>query len=87
MVGRGGIPQVNKFELVASDAPHPLLPASDIWWGGGVYSEVQCIMDNGHIGSPHLWTEWRTDTTENITFANQLAGGKNNYGKKWAANI
>ena len=31
--------------------------------GGGGYSEIQCIMGNGHIGPP-LWT----DMTENITF-------------------
>ena len=30
---------------------------------GTLYSEVQCIMDNGHIG-----THRQTDTTENITF-------------------
>ena len=31
---------------------------------GGVYSEVQCIIGNGHIMGLRLWT----DTTENITF-------------------
>ena len=35
------------------------------WDGGGaLYCEVQCIMGNGHMGTPSLWT----DTTENITF-------------------
>ena len=34
--------------------------------GEGLYSEVQCIMGNGHMGTP-LWTEWWTDTYENIT--------------------
>ena len=36
------------------------------WVPGGLYSEVQCIMGNGHMGpaSPSL----RIDTTENVTF-------------------
>ena len=33
----------------------------------GLYSKVQCIMGNGHIGIP-LCTDRPTDTTENITF-------------------
>ena len=36
-----------------------------------LYSGIQCIMGNGHMG-PHLsvgrMTDWRTDVTENITF-------------------
>ena len=32
--------------------------------GGGLYSEVQCIMGNGHIGTPYE----QTDTSENIIF-------------------
>ena len=35
--------------------------------GGFLYSEVQCIMVNGHMGPPPLPFE-ETDTTENITF-------------------
>ena len=35
--------------------------------GGKLYSEVQCIMGNGHMGILTLWTEWQTDTCENIT--------------------
>ena len=72
---RGG-PQMNKFEQVSSDG-HQMSQAGGRVWGGGnvwypgwtdLYSEVQCIMGNGHIwGAPPL-TEWRTDTTENITF-------------------
>ena len=31
---------------------------------GGSYNEVQCIMDNGHMGTPCE----QTDTTDNITF-------------------
>ena len=33
---------------------------------GGLYSEVQCIMGNGHMGSPC----GQTDARENITFHN-----------------
>ena len=34
---------------------------------GDMYSEVKCIMDNGHMGHCSLSHE-QTDTTENITF-------------------
>ena len=34
---------------------------------GDMYSEVKCIMDNGHMGPCSLSHE-QTDTTENITF-------------------
>ena len=35
------------------------------WKGAGaLYSEVQCIMGNGHMESPH----GQTDSNENITF-------------------
>ena len=48
-------------------------PMSEVGGGGGgcpmadvcgsMYSEVQCIMGNGHIGSspPPQWTDWLTD--------------------------
>ena len=36
--------------------------------GGELYSEIQCILGNIYMGSSLLWTEWRADTTENITF-------------------
>ena len=37
---------------------------------GALYSEVQCIMGNCHMGTPSVdrMTYYRTDTTENITF-------------------
>ena len=45
--------------------------------GGALYSEVQCIMGNGHMWNPPLVNRQR-DTTENITFPQpSLAGGKN----------
>ena len=40
------------------------VPCSEVWGRGGAYSEVQCIMDNDHMGSPCE----QTDTIENITF-------------------
>ena len=36
--------------------------------GGFMYSEVQCIMGNGHMGHPCGQTEWQTHVTENIAF-------------------
>ena len=62
-----GGPQVNKFEQVSSDG-HRMSPAeAGAWgcqgwdWGGGaagLYSEVQCIMSNGHMGPlPHEQTD------------------------------
>ena len=27
-------------------------PRSDVWGGGGLYSDVQGIMDNSHMGTP-----------------------------------
>ena len=38
--------------------------------GGGMYSEVQCIMGNDHVGFP--LKEWQTDMIENITFPQLL---------------
>ena len=49
-----------------------------MWWGRGavgsepglgLYSEVQCIMGNGHIGPPsppRPWIEWRIDTKTSL---------------------
>ena len=44
-----------------------------VWKGAcrGLHSEVQSIMDNSEMGTP-LWTE----TTDNITFPNSVAGAK-----------
>ena len=41
--------------------------------GGELYSEIQCIQGNIYMGSSLLWTEWRADTTENITFPQQYS--------------
>ena len=43
-----------------------------------LYSEVQCIMANDHMGT-HVdrLTDGQTDTYETITFATPLAGSKN----------
>ena len=71
----GWAPQVNKFEQVSSGG-HQMSLAE---WvpclmskvpclksrGWALYSEVQCILGNGHMGTP-LWTD--RDTCENITF-------------------
>ena len=50
---------------------HPLV--SYLWWGtelgrGCVYSKVQCIMANGHMGTPlctdtHLWKQYLPTTS------------------------
>ena len=50
-----GGPEVNKFEQVSSEGHQISLagPLSDVRaGGGGLYSEVQCIMGNGHMESP-----------------------------------
>ena len=44
--GGGGGHQMNKFEQVFIDGHQMLLG------GGTLYSEVQCIMGNGHMGTP-----------------------------------
>ena len=71
------VPQVNRFDHVSNDGQQISLgtrgglgpglggPMSDV--GRGLYS-VQCIMGNVHMGLLSLWTEWQTDTGENITF-------------------
>ena len=44
--------------------------------GGSLYSEVECIMGNGHMVTTCEWT----DTTENITFPQLLLAGSNKGG-------
>ena len=41
---------------------------SDAGGRGGLYSEVQCIMGNGRMGSPLPPVNRLTDTSENIPF-------------------
>ena len=41
------------------------------------YRTLQCIMSKIHTGPPRSWTDWQTNTTENITFPHYVAGGKN----------
>ena len=62
--------QVNKFEEVFSVCHQISLTGAPIshirgggggWGKGGLYSEVQCIIGNGHIGIPPPWTECLTD--------------------------
>ena len=46
-------------------------------WEGVLYSEVQYIMDNGHIGSPFpRWAEWLTDWRVVIITARKRSCGK-----------
>ena len=40
---------------------------------GGLYSEVQCIMDNSHMGPPS-WTDKQTDTYEKLPSDNFVVG-------------
>ena len=71
-VSMGGGPQVNKFEQVSNDGHQVSLvegvagqrggPMSNVQGTRtaatvrGLYSEVQCIMGNGHM-DPCLWTD------------------------------
>ena len=80
-VGRGSSEQVLSRSPVMATRCHQQggqgVAMSDVCsWGQGcwelgrgrqLYTEVQCIMGNGHMG-PSAWTEWQTDTCENITF-------------------
>ena len=63
---------MNKFEQVSSDGHQISLAGGsrfDVQWGMVLYSEVQCIMGNGHMGSTaNGQTDTQTDTCENITF-------------------
>ena len=70
-VSSGG-PQVNKFEQVSSVGHQISVDGGPdlISSGLGVYSEIQGIMGNDHMGTP---PEKMTYTWENITFL-QLFG-------------
>ena len=52
---RGSDPEVNKFEQVSSNGHQMSVarggrdPSSKVPCGGGLYSEVQCIMSNCHM--------------------------------------
>ena len=63
---------MNTFEQVYSNHHHISLagrdPKSNVQWRVGLYSVVQCIMGNGHMGpTPHGQTDTQTNTCENIT--------------------
>ena len=47
----GGGHQVNKSEEVSS-LGHQMSLRGGALYGGGLYSEVECIMGNGHMGPP-----------------------------------
>ena len=56
------VSEVNKFGQVSSDGYHTrcqwqgigdLCSGVPFLEGGLLYSEVQCIMGNGHMGTPH----------------------------------
>ena len=52
------------------------------WKGGGGWGSLSKLNKFEHVGGPFTgtpWTEWQTDTTENITSANPLAGGNEMY--------
>ena len=68
-----GVSQVNKFEQVSSDG-HQMSLAGGAWLGGGLHSDVKCIMGNGHMGIPHAQAHWQTHPTENITFSKSVGG-------------
>ena len=60
LVNRGHL-LVFSYQLYVLESTIFLPPATGV--GEELYSEVHCIMGNGHMG-PLRWT----DTTENITF-------------------
>ena len=41
---------MNKFEQVSSDGHQ--MSRGGVGWDRGLHSEVQCIMGNGHMGTP-----------------------------------
>ena len=51
---RGGVcgPQVNQLEQVSSLGHQMSLAGVRLLYRGGLYSEVQCILGNGHMGTP-----------------------------------
>ena len=77
---------MNKFEQVSIDGAKMSLavsraaveggPMSDVW--KALWSEVQCIMANGHMGTPCLPGNRQIYTSENITSPpTSLSGGNN----------
>ena len=44
--------------------------------GGGLYSEVQCILGNGHIGIPCGQTQTQTHTHVKILPSHNFVGGR-----------
>ena len=46
---------------------------------GSLYGEIECIIGNGHMGTPSWWTNILTDTHDwkHYLPATSLAGGKN----------
>ena len=81
---------MNKFEQVSSDDHQMSLEgmpgllsrggARESWvscpGGQALYSKIQCIMGNGHMGTAmHRKTDWRTDMPENIIFPQSKLGG------------
>ena len=76
-VGGGGVgPKVNKFEQVSSLGYQMSLPG-ETW---GLYSKVQYIMGNGHMGpsSPRRYNDWLTDRHDRKHYfpTTSLAGSK-----------
>ena len=62
---RGG-PRVKKFEQVFSDGHKMSQARGPVSGVGTLYSEIQCIMSNGHMGPPPL--NRMTDTCDNNTY-------------------
>ena len=58
LTGKGGGPQVNKFEQVLATRCH--YQREGRAGVGSLYGVVQCIMGNGHMDP--LWTDRLTDT-------------------------
>ena len=75
VTGTSGGPHMNKFEQVSSDYHQMYLAGLGLRQGDsglGLYSEVQCIKGNGHMGplkqnDRHLWKHYLSGTL--------LAGG------------
>ena len=62
VVGRGGSTGELVWTGLKSDVHQMSLAGG---WVPCLYSEMQCIMDNGHLGTP---PRRQTDMTEHITF-------------------
>ena len=72
-----GDPQVNKFEQVSNlghqmTLPEGMGPCTE----GPVYTEVQCIMDNGNMGTPTNRMMYKHDWKHYLP-ATSLVGGNN----------